>query len=234
MKATHIRSRRRDAEHARILTPAELSRAVARCDLTRDVERNRLVIIATHALGLRISELAQAHLSAFLLPTGMIQSELYLRPAWTKFNRARRVPISSKPLRDAIDAYLEHRIRKGLGVVPGATEYRGLASDLPMVLSERGTAFNMAPKKRKMADGRIEVYRAADGLTNWLNAYYASIGLHGASSHSGRRSFCSKLLADGVDVEIIAQLVGYAEIDHTYTYLDITNEAICQAFEAAL
>lgn len=103
-----------------------------------------------------------------------------------------------------------------------------------MVLSERGTAFNMAPKKRKLADGRIEVYRAADGLTNWLNAYYASIGLHGASSHSGRRSFCSKLLADGVDVNTIAHLAGHAEIDHTYSYLDVSNDMICAAFEVAL
>lgn len=230
-----IRGGRRDAEHARILTSAELKRAIRLCDLTREPERMRLIILATHALGLRISELAQSHLSAWLEPSGMISPELYLRAAWTKFSKARRVPISSPQLRQAIDRYCDYRQSHGLGVVPGGTqEYRGLVPDLPLILSERGTAFNMAPKKRTMADGRIEVYRAADGLTNQLNAFYAKIGYAGASSHSGRRSFCTNLLAQGVDVETIAHLAGHAEIDHTYTYLEVTNEMICAAYLVAL
>lgn len=223
-----------EPERARILTSAEFKHALNIAELSRDSLRNILVLCLTHALGLRISECSQVTVAAMLYPSGRVREELTLDPRWTKYNRTRTVPVSNRRLLIALDAYLDYRISKGVGVVAGETDYRGLSPSLPIIMSSRGTGFSMNRKRRTLVDGSVEVYRACDSLTNAVNEIYQKAGLVGASTHSGRRAYATRLLDSGVGVEEIAHLLGHGSIDHSYPYTEPSDESIRQAFEAAL
>lgn len=221
-------------KRARILTRAELNHVIKIAGLTRDPERNRLLLYLTHALGLRVSECARSTVRDFLFPSGRIREELTLRSEITKFNRSRTLPISSQRLIEALDTYLDHRVRNHIGVVAGQEEFRGLSPDLPLIMSERGTGLSLVPKQRRLESGEIETYFASDPLENCFRRLYRSAGLHGASSHSGRRYYATTLTQQGTDIETISHLLGHVSIDHTVIYTVPSQESIKQAFEIAL
>lgn len=222
-------------KRARILTRAEFNHVFKVASLTRDPERNQLLLCLSHALGLRVSEMARLTVRDVLFPTGRIRDELTLRAEITKYNRTRTVPISSKRLIGALDIYLEHRITLGIGAVPQeSAAYRGLAPDLPLIFSERGTGFALIGKKRLLETGVIETYLACDPLEDLFRRLYRSAGLRGASSHSGRRAYATRLMESGVDIETISHLLGHAELDYTMPYLEVSVDSIRHAFTVAL
>ncbi len=55
----------------------------------------------------------------------------------------------------------------------------------------------------------------------WL---YKQVGIAGASSHSGRRSFITALAAKGVGVRVLASLAGHKSIQTTMAYIDVNDE----------
>ncbi len=225
---------KRNAKRAQILTKAEFKHVLKVAGLSRDPERNRLCLCMTHSLGLRVSELAQVSVRDILYPFGRIQEELRVRGETAKFGKQRTIPISSKPLMVALDAYVDLRVAEGIGTVPGQTEFRGLAPDLPLIRSGRGPGFSLSIKRRVMADGRREEYRACDPLSNAIDKLYTRAGFPAASSHSGRRSLASWLLADGTDIETISTILGHADVEYTAIYAEPTNDAIAAAFDVAL
>lgn len=221
-------------KRARILDKRELKHVLEIATLTREPERNQLVLLLSHALGLRVGECGRITIRDMLHPSGAIKDELTLRSEITKFNKTRIVPVSSPALRQALDAYLDYRIREHRGVVVDATEFRGLAPDLPLLLSERGTGFSQRRKRKALVSGEVCEYRALDPLEAVFRRLYERAGLYGASSHSGRRYYASTLLAQGLDVETIAYLLGHVSSDMTTPYLIPSTESIRQAFELAL
>ena len=60
----------------------------------------------------------------------------------------------------------------------------------------------------------------------WL---YKRAGVHGASSHSGRRTFITTLAAKGVGVRVLASLAGHANISTTQRYIDVNDDMKRQA-----
>lgn len=59
-------------------------------------------------------------------------------------------------------------------------------------------------------------------------------GHQGRTSHSGRRTLAAKVLATTGKVELVQLLLGHAEADHVWPYLDVRREVIRRAFEVAL
>lgn len=62
---------------------------------------------------------------------------------------------------------------------------------------------------------------------------YAECGIEGASSHSGRRSFITKLAAKGVGVRVLAELAAHSSIATTQRYIDVNEEQMRNAIELA-
>jgi integrase/recombinase XerD len=60
----------------------------------------------------------------------------------------------------------------------------------------------------------------------WL---YKKAGIHGASSHSGRRTFITTLASKGVGVRVLASLAGHANISTTQIYIDVNDDMKRQA-----
>ncbi|MEO5934715.1 MAG: tyrosine-type recombinase/integrase [Duganella sp.] len=55
-------------------------------------------------------------------------------------------------------------------------------------------------------------------------------GLRGCSSHSGRRTMASRLLASGVELGTVRLMLGHAELDHVDLYLQVDKKKLRQAF----
>jgi integrase/recombinase XerD len=66
-----------------------------------------------------------------------------------------------------------------------------------------------------------------------MSRLYRQAGIKCGSSHSGRRTLAAKVLAKTGQVEVV-QLLGHAEPDHVWPYLDVRQEVIRAAFEVAL
>lgn len=168
-------------------------------------------------------------------PSGLLKSELTLRAEITKNTRVRTVPMPEGLLTKHIELYLAHRLQNNIGVIPKKTDtFRGLSPDLPVIFSGRGSGFAMARKVRLLESGITETYSAADALEQLFRDLYHKGGMIGASSHSGRRSYATRLVESGVSIEDVSKLLGHSHLDFTRIYVEPTKDAILTAFEVAL
>jgi len=60
---------------------------------------------------------------------------------------------------------------------------------------------------------------------------YKDCGLKGATSHSGRRTFITKLANAGINVRLLAELAGHKHISTTQRYIDINDTQLAHAVE---
>ncbi len=66
-----------------------------------------------------------------------------------------------------------------------------------------------------------------------MSRLYRQAGIKGGSSHSGRRTLAAKVLANTGRVELVL-LLGHAEADHVWPYLDVDPAVIQKAFSITL
>ena len=64
----------------------------------------------------------------------------------------------------------------------------------------------------------------------FLNIYKAC-GLSDASSHSGRRTFITRLANKGIGVRVLAALAGHSSIATTQRYIDVNDAQLANAVE---
>lgn len=60
---------------------------------------------------------------------------------------------------------------------------------------------------------------------------YAKAGIKGGSSHSGRRTFATRLYAQTKDMDVVQQLLGHDSPDCTMRYIECDPSILRQAFE---
>jgi integrase/recombinase XerD len=60
---------------------------------------------------------------------------------------------------------------------------------------------------------------------------YKQCGLSNASSHSGRRTFITRLANKGVGVRVLAALAGHSSIQTTQRYIDVNDEQLASAVD---
>ena len=58
-----------------------------------------------------------------------------------------------------------------------------------------------------------------DVLQKWFRKLYDKTGLVGADSHSGRRTFITRLIEQGADIKAVSRLAGHANIATTSEYV---------------
>jgi integrase/recombinase XerD len=71
----------------------------------------------------------------------------------------------------------------------------------------------------------------ANTLTQFFHYLYKKAGVFGASSHSGRRTFITKLANQGVSVRVLASLAGHRNISTTQAYIDVNDDMKRKAVE---
>jgi integrase/recombinase XerD len=100
--------------------------------------------------------------------------------------------------------FVSERLRKEVAGYVASRPFPAL--DTPMFYTQKSKAFT------------------PNTLCQTLNAIYKGAGLHGATSHSGRRSFITTLAAKGVGVRVLAALAGHRSISTTQAYIDVNDE----------
>lgn len=73
----------------------------------------------------------------------------------------------------------------------------------------------------------------ANTLQAVVTGLYRRAGLVGCSSHSGRRSFITKLASAGVSARVLQELAGHQNLATTQRYIDVTDAMKRQAVELA-
>ena len=73
----------------------------------------------------------------------------------------------------------------------------------------------------------------ANTLTQHFHHLYRNVGIEGASSHSGRRSFITNLASKGVGVRVLMSLAGHRNIATTQVYIDCNDNQKRAAVELA-
>jgi integrase/recombinase XerD len=73
----------------------------------------------------------------------------------------------------------------------------------------------------------------ANTLAQHFHHLYRAVGIEGASSHSGRRSFITNLASKGVGVRVLMSLAGHRNISTTQAYIDVNDNQKRAAVELA-
>lgn len=74
----------------------------------------------------------------------------------------------------------------------------------------------------------------ANTLQKWFRALYDKAGILGASSHSGRRTFITRLIEQGADIKAVSRLAGHANIVTTAIYVEDNPERLKRITSLAL
>lgn len=71
----------------------------------------------------------------------------------------------------------------------------------------------------------------AQTVVNMFARLYALAGIHGASSHSGRRQFVTELADKGVNARVVQALARHKHLSTTQRYIDINDSKLRKAVE---
>lgn len=187
-------------KQARTLSDKELKNLLAIIAMRRYALRDRNMLLLTHWAGMRIGEVAALLVGDVIGRNGEIVDEINLKPHQTKGKYSRSVVLSSK-LREELKTYLTWRFENSrLEQIPA----NALSKPLFATQMREGFTANTACYHLFM------LYRAA--------------GFTGASSHSGRRSFLTKLSAKSVPLKTMMELAGHRQAQTTMRYVSVTPD----------
>ncbi|WOE33232.1 MULTISPECIES: site-specific integrase [unclassified Acinetobacter] len=152
----------------------------------RNANRNRVVMMFSHFLGLRAKELAALKIRDVIDNKGRIKETIRLLAAYTKGGVYREVFLVDPTAQELLKKYIyaERSINQG---------------DSALFLSQKGGNFS------------------ANTMQRMITNIYKNAGIK-ASSHSGRRTFATRLIRENVDIYSIQQLMGHSSIQTTQEY----------------
>lgn len=179
-------------------------------------ERDRLIVLLSFKAGLRVAEIVKIDLSAMTDANGRIAKTLHIFSNVGKKLRERDVPINPL-LHKAITAFRKR--------FPGAT-YVAISSQPFRYLLTAGPEKNKNVVKREGP----ELYKrmTVTALTNYYWRLLHDAGFEGTSSHSGRRTFGTKLARAAnqhhCSIRDVQRLMGHARLDTTENYIEVSDE----------
>lgn len=222
-------------KRAAVLLPSQLRHLLRVTEATsRHPERDAVILWLGFSCGLRVTETARLTMADVLLPSGRLKSEISLRAEITKGCRQRLAYLTHPKLIAALERYIEWRKAKRFGCSFNDRQYRGLSPATRLILTWKGGPYELNLKRTTNTAGEPVEYWAADSLQAYIKGLYRAAGLHLASSHSGRRTFASRLLAAGESLETVQALLGHAELDHVMPYLEVSEGTLREMFEVVL
>ena len=194
---------------ARVLTERELRRVLSFCSTQPHAARNRAMLLCTHQAGLRVGEVAALRICDVLGADGTVLEEISLAANQTKGNQSRTVLVPRK-LRDEITTYLQQRF--------------GIEKLIAVTYTDTQRA--LFPTQKNPQRGFT-----ANTLCQFFHKLYKDTQMTGATSHSGRRTFITKLADKGVGVRVLMALAGHKSIATTQRYIELNTTVMKAAVE---
>lgn len=164
----------------------------------RTPERDAALILCSATMGLRVSEIGNLEIRHIMHEDGSYLIEGWLPGEFAKSGKSAAIFPVNKKFQDALDAYIDYRLKKRHIVSDDKSKYRGLRPDSKVFLTETGRKFAMTNKIRKRMEGKREIvteYKACDVLERAFKRFYCrAFGDEtDFSSHSGRKYFALHL-----------------------------------------
>jgi integrase/recombinase XerD len=194
---------------ARVLTERELRKVLSYCNTQPHATRNKTMILCTHMAGMRVGEVSALRISDVLATDGTIKEEIALSAQQTKGKQARTVLVPKK-LRDELALYLQQRY--------------GIAN--LQAVAQTDTRRALFPTQKNPQRGFT-----ANTLCQLFHKIYKDAHMSGATSHSGRRTFITKLADKGVGVRVLMALAGHKSIATTQRYIELNPTVMKAAVE---
>lgn len=196
---------------ARVLTERELRKVLSYCSTQPHAARNRAMLLCTHLAGMRVGEVAALRISNVLAADGSILEAVSLSASQTKGDKARTVLVPSK-LREELKQYLQQRF--------------GLTELIAVTYTDMERA--LFPTQKNPNRGFT-----ANTLCQLFHKIYKDARMTGATSHSGRRTFITKLADKGVGVRVLMAIAGHKSLNSTLKYIELNPTVMKAAVELA-
>lgn len=194
---------------AKVLTEKEVRKILLYIASHKHAARNRAMFVVLNQTGMRVGELAALRLSDVLTPTGEIVDEIRLSADQTKGSRGRVVVLNQKA-QEEINNYLLTRFK--------------LKNLLAVTMTDTNRALFTTQKNPNRGF-------TASTLAQHFHYMYKGAGIMGASSHSSRRSFITKLSEMGVSVRVLMDLAGHRSLAVTQKYIESNPKLMRSAVE---
>ena len=188
-------------KQAKTLTDAQIARMLREVENSRYPLRDRVMVLLSLRAGLRAKEIALATWGMVLDADGNVSDTLELHDKASKGAKGgREIPLHAE-LRAALIALLA---APSANVAPVTAETRICHSE----------------RELGLAPGSVQIF---------FQRLYQRLGLKGASSHSGRRTFVTslakKIVAAGGSLRDVQQLAGHASLSTTQRYIEGSSDA---------
>ncbi|MTJ04767.1 MAG: site-specific integrase [Sediminimonas qiaohouensis] len=102
---------------------------------------------------------------------------------------------------------------------------------LRRVLSEYQSVIRTRCEHEPLFRTQMNTAFSANTMCQLFLNIYKQCGLSDASSHSGRRTFITRLAEQGVNVRVLAELAGHRHISTTQRYIDVNDQQMSRAVE---
>ncbi|MGF7133113.1 integrase/recombinase XerD [Paraburkholderia sp. EB58] len=213
-----------ESKRAKVLTAAKFRHLLRVTEVTsRFPDRDALILLLGVTCGMRVTEIARIEIRDVLTKSGARREDVSLRGSITKGCRPRCIYLAQSPRSTAIS-------NDATGAAMDRREYRGLMPHTRLIFTQKGSAFELSVKRRVNFDGETVEFLAADSLQSYVTGLYRAAGLGaGHSSHSGRRTFASRLVAQGHSLDTVKLLLGHSHLDHVGLYLKVTRRERSEA-----
>ena len=113
----------------------------------------------------------------------------------------------------------------------GKTRTVYLNQRLRRALAEYVAAISTTDPLRALFASQKGGHFSANTMCQLFLDIYKAVGLKDASSHSGRRTYITRLANKGVGVRLLAELAGHSHISTTQRYIDVNSEQLSEAVE---
>jgi integrase/recombinase XerD len=98
-------------------------------------------------------------------------------------------------------------------------------------LLEYSACIRITDPQRPLFESQKGGHFSANTMCQLFLDIYKAVGLKDASSHSGRRTYITRLANKGVGVRLLAELAGHSHISTTQRYIDVNSEQLSAAVE---
>jgi integrase/recombinase XerD len=181
------------SKQAEVLSPDEFKRLLKIVSASKHAKRDTLLVLMSYGLGLRAVELAALKIHQVLNENGKVRETLQL--VRTKGDKKRTLYLSEPRIKKAILEYIEER---------------KIISEKKRTIFSIQQALFLSQKHGQFTNKT---------LARRFDIIYREAGFVGVTSHSGRRTFATNLIEQGVDIKAVSTLMGHSNIQMTAQYV---------------
>lgn len=132
---------------------------------------------------------------------------------------------------DAAGAVRDQFVMSGSQTKGGAARRVYVNRKLKRVLEQYRSVVGKRSRDEALFMTQQRTSFSANTMCQLFIQIYKDCGLRGATSHSGRRTFITKLANTGINVRLLAALAGHKSIGTTQRYIDVNDTQLAKAVE---